>query len=394
MIRKSATRPIISSATTTNAADNDNSVGGGIHWCNASATSQGTFGSAVGGASTVFIGESPQSLATYSKKDIALTKRTRRQQQQQQQIQQQCREYETTCVRAQVWDVNVPQSEISSNNHHNDNYSSWNGNFSKNDSFVNSTSSITSSSPQQYNHPENIPSPLLPLLNRINGIILTCPCPSPPSFPSSSIPTTPLSISSQTFNNDNDGCNSISNNSVKSNVQNHNNGCCNGSYNGTSGVEWQELEVLEEQIARWMKFIHGHVGLNGDANSTNNNGGKNSSNSKNNSNNNKHPYKIFLMLTFADLAITHYSPNEWMKLSLKLEEICVKFGIYSWRMGTCVDSRGDNGAMDNSHLKQQQQQQQYGIFQQMARQQQQMMEEMEDSVEALFIDMILLYLDG
>ena len=105
------------------------------------------------------------------------------------------------------------------------------------------------------------------------------------------------------------------------------------------------------------------------------------------------------MLTFADLAITHYSPNEWMQLSLKLEQLCGKFGICSWRMGTCVDNRSssdDATFMDNLNEQQwQRQQRQYnGLLEQMARQQQQMMEEMEDSVEGLFIDMILLHLDG
>ena len=64
------------------------------------------------------------------------------------------------------------------------------------------------------------------------------------------------------------------------------------------------------------------------------------------------------MLTFADLAITHYSPNEWMQLSLKLEQLCGKFGICSWRMGTCVDNRSDLGdatLMDNLSKPQNQQ---------------------------------------
>jgi hypothetical protein len=121
-----------------------------------------------------------------------------------------------------------------------------------------------------------------------------------------------------------------------------------------------------------------------------------------------------------------------MKLSVKMEEICKKFGIHSWRMGTCVSSSNNNNAsggggssgggkseynnaanaddsdrnakeeeeMNNfisrsnqQQQQQQQQQHQYGLFQRMAIQQQRLLEDMEDSVEGTFIDMILLHLD-
>ena len=394
LIRKSAAaaRRTTTSTSGSNYAgtDNDNNSlngGGGIHWCNASATSQGTFGTvqSTTTTSTNFTSSASSSLATYSKKDIALTKSSSSI------SSSSSRRYETTCVRAQVWDVNVPQSAIENID---SNYS-WKNetNVSNNN---NSTSSVASSmQQQQYNPTENSISPLLlPLLNRINGIILTCPCPSPPSFSSSSnIPTTHHQETSNTTDDCSKSTNSIFNGG---NVHNH---------NGNSSGTWKELELLEVQIAKWMNFIHGHVGgengTRGDVSNNNNNYNHNN----NNNNNNNHPYKIFLMLTFADLAITHYSPNEWMQLSLKLEHICGKFGICSWRMGTCVDNRSDGGGlgdatlMDNLNEPQDQQQwqrqrRQYGLLEQMARQQQQMMEEMEDSVEGLFIDMILLHLDG
>ena len=47
----------------------------------------------------------------------------------------------------------------------------------------------------------------------------------------------------------------------------------------------------------------------------------------------------------------------------------------------------------NRQQQQRQQQQQYGLFQRMAIQQQRLLEDMEDSVEGTFIDMILLHLD-
>ena len=57
-----------------------------------------------------------------------------------------------------------------------------------------------------------------------------------------------------------------------------------------------------------------------------------------------------------------------------------------------------NNSISRSNQQQQQQQQQqhqygYGLFQRMAIQQQRLLEDMEDSVEGTFIDMILLHLD-
>ena len=252
LIRKSAAARRTTTSSSCSAADNDNNSinggggggGGGIHWCNASATSQGTFGTVQSTTTTNFTSASSSSLATYSKKDIALTKRSNSI------SSSSCRRYETTCVRAQVWDVNVPQSAIENID---SNYS-WKNGTNDVTNNNNSTSSVASSSmkqQQQYNHSEKSISPLLlPLLNRINGIILTCPCPSPPSFSSSSnVPTqsSQETNSSAGYDNNEDECskstNSISNGGIKSNSHNS---------NGT----WLELELLEVQIAKWMNFIH------------------------------------------------------------------------------------------------------------------------------------------
>ena len=395
LIRKSANQ---TNGSSTNSNNNSSS---GVHWCNASATSNGTFGSALGaslGPSSV----EPTSLAEYYKKDIALKKK-KRVKNNMQDTHHDDDDDETTCVRAQVWDINVPQSAIinnqgSSNNNISNNRNSPEDTLSSSNS-VNSTSSITSSPTatttlrqQQYNADNDLANlaPLLPLLKRINGIIITCQCPSPPSITIPSSTSSHASYHSQPSNKTNNG-------------------------------DWAELDLLEVQIENWVKFIKSHVALNGgeSGSSYNNGSGTNNKNSHD-------PYKIFVILTFADLAITEYSPKEWMRVSVKMEEICAKFGIYSWRMGTCVcsddcdvaddfncdssvgndgdDQDHDGGGAENNNkfiVKQQQQQQllqqqkrQYGLLQRMAQQQQQLMEEMEDSVEALFIDMILVHLDG
>eukprot|EP00985_Skeletonema_marinoi_P006592 scaffold2853_cov108-Skeletonema_marinoi.AAC.2 len=324
---------------------------------------------------------------------------------------------ETTCVRAQVWDINVPQSAIINNQGNNSNNISNNSNSPEDtlssSNSVNSTFSITSSptatntpQKQQHNNADNNLAnlaPLLPLLKRINGIIITCQCPSPTS---TTIPLPSSNTSHASYHSQ-----------PSSNKSNTNNG------------EWAELDLLEVQIANWVRFIKSHVALNGGGSGSSYNNGSGTPNSNNGSSSNNsssnNPYKVFVILTFADLAITEYSPKEWMRVSVKMEEICAKFGIYSWRMGTCVcsgdcdvaenyncdsSSVGNDGGGDRDHdgvgaennnnfiVKQQQQRQQqkrqYGLLQRIAQQQQQLMEEMEDSVEALFIDTILVHLDG
>lgn len=387
-----------------------------VHWCNASATSNGTFGSALGaslGPSSV-----EPTLAEYYKKDISL-KRSRKNNERNNN-QQQHDDDETTCVRAQVWDINVPQSAIISNQRGSNQNNSNSPEYISSSNSVNSTSSLMSSSPtmtqpQDYynNNNDNLASlaPLLPLLKRINGIIIACQCPSPPSTTTTILPSS-SNASHTSYNSQ----------------TSHNNRRSNGVDNKTHHVEWAELDLLERQIANWINFIKSISSINGGANtsssnsdSSSNNNNNNGSSTTNSSNGNtsQYPYNIFVILTFADLAITEYSPKEWMKVSVKMEEICAKFGIHSWRMGTCVSSssgsgsssnnsvsndnnnnisssssnssgveKGDREAENNNVISTQQR-----LFQRMARQQQQIMEEMEDGVEASFIDLILLHLD-
>jgi len=355
-------------------AHHQNPDGGSIssvHWCNASATSNGTFGSALGaslGPSSV-----EPTLAEYYKKDITL-RRVRGKKQQ--------HDDETTCVRAQVWDINIPQSAIINNQRFHNNKSDSSEHISSSNS-INSTTSLMASSPtmsqaQHHNcNNNNLANltPLLPLLKRINGIIIACQCPSPPSstvlLPSSNSSHT--SYHSQTSHNVN--------------------------VNNSNQVEWAELDFLEVQIANWINFIKSISSINGSASTSS----SSEDGSSRNDNISQYPYKIFVILTFADLAVTEYSPKEWMRVSVKMEEICVKFGIHSWRMGTCVSSsetnnnsngvaKGNKESEENNLISKQQRQ--YGLFQRMARQQQQIMEEMEDGVETSFIDLILLHLDG
>ena len=357
-----------------------NSEGGVVQWCNASATSLGTFGSAVGASSSPGVtgGVETDALAEYYKKDIALK---------QQRVVMSGEESEdnTTCVRAQVWDVNVPQSALiingqGQNNGHgscNDHdfsperiQSSSNTINSTSSSYISSSSSPTIQSQQYSASSDNLANlaPLLPLLKRLNVIIIACQCPSPPL----STTTTQQQFSP-----------------VSSNASYHSQASRRITKNDQ--VEWVELDMLERQIELWIRFIHGNISMDGGAKSNGGSGG-NSSNSSND-NNSQTPYTIAIMLTFADLAITEYSPKEWMRLSVKMKEICDKFGIYSWRMGTCVSSSADLNNRSEKNNVANDESMQYGMFQRMAQQQQQMMEEAEDSVEGLFIDMILSHLD-
>ena len=405
LIRKSC-------ASNNNHHDNDNqgpfdgANGSVVQWCNASATSNGTFGSALGGPSC-FV---EQSLAEYHKKDISLKRRSRKKDRRRQRDDNNGDEDETTttCVRAQVWDINVPQAAIHINkNNSNDPTSSQDyitSCYSSNYSVSSKSSIMTYPYPQDHlknNHINNcldtnkLVTSLLPLLKRINGIIIACQCPLPPSS-SSILPSS--NVSHASYNS--------------SSIQSTSNIRSNAG-------EWAELDLLEKHIASWMDFINTNLNSNGAKKFGSGSSGYNNSS----------PYTIFVILTFADWAITEYSPKEWMRLSVKMEEICTKFKIHSWRMGTSVSSSGggdggsSGGSCENNDrsgignvekhmddeklaeteqkitketilLSKRQQRQHHGLFQRMARQQQDMMEEMEDSVEAAFIDMILLHLDS
>ncbi|KAL7459886.1 hypothetical protein ACHAWC_011735 [Mediolabrus comicus] len=397
-----------------------------VQWCNASATSNGTFGSALGasligpiGSSGGGASEHTATLAEYYKKDISLKRgggrRSRRNEEQQQQEDHAVNETTTTttCVRAQVWDINVPIPQPHFNSDNNDNNNHKND-LNNSPDYIKSTSSITTSQQQhsqQINNNNSVTNsllaPLLPLLKRINGIIIACQCPLPPTKSSSSS----LLYSSNASH------------------------ASHASYNTQSSIRsdsrgewyWEELDLLEGQIAHWIQFVRrgdggyslNGVGVNGAA--VNNDG---SNNKSRNNHSIQHHNTIIIILTYADIAITEYSPKEWMKLSVKMEEICKKFGIHSWRMGTCVSSSDNNNSSSggggkseydnaangddrnakekelnnfisrsNQQQQQQQQQHQYGLFQRMAIQQQRLLEDMEDSVEGTFIDMILLHLD-
>jgi hypothetical protein len=426
LTRKSASAAV-NNININGGGDNSSAVGGAndmtVQWCNASATSNGTFGSTLGASLIGPIGsnnsgggasEHTATLAEYYKKDISLKRggrRSRRNEQQQQEDQTST----TTCVRAQVWDVNVPiqqpqphfNSDDSNNNHKND--------LNNSPDYIKATSSITSQQINNNNNNNNgtnsLLAPLLPLLKRINGIIIACQCPLPP--------TTTTTKSSLLY-------------SSNASQTSYNSQSTRGTIRSSRGeMYWEELDALEGQIATWIQFVRGDcndvclngAGVKNDGNSNKyNNDSNNDRNNRSNSNNHStnHQNTIIIILTYADIAITEYSPKEWMKLSIKMEEICQKFGIHSWRMGTCVSSSSGDGSgggynnaandhgrnvkeeeMNNNSIsisksqqqQQQQQQIQHGLFERMAIQQQRLLEDMEDSVEGTFIDMILLHLD-
>jgi GTPase SAR1 family protein len=166
------------------------------------------------------------------------------------------------CIRVQCWDINIHRHHLSDQQTEPDNSSC-------------SHSIISESSPR---NSTNI-LPLLPLIKKMNGIIIVCRSPLSPSYTSHS---SNASFSSHTSN----------------------------TYS-----EWPELDSLEEQIRRWTSFLQRkEVDWEYQHNTA------------------------FVFLSCADLAIVDYSPREWMQLSVRMQDICEVCGIDSWNMGTCIDT--------------------------------------------------------
>ncbi|KAL7538795.1 hypothetical protein ACHAXR_012389 [Thalassiosira sp. AJA248-18] len=216
------------------------------------------------------------------------------------------------CVRVQLWDMNVHQHFTNQQN---------------NESDVHSIHSASSSLVPP-GHNTNI-APLLPLLKRINGMMIVYRCPLPPSS-------------------------SFSHSSNASYASHASNASCS---------EWPELDLLEQRIRQWTKYLRDQL----------------------NYEKQQRP-SIFVLLSCADLAIADYSPKQWMQLSVRMKDVCNNCEIDSWKMGTCMDNRSsdiDEGYSQNHQSK---------LLQRMMEQQRQMLEDMEDAIEASFIDMISMHL--
>jgi len=232
----------------------------------------------------------------------------------------------TVCIRVQCWDMNIQQSQYEQQQQIIDDLT---------DNDVQSVQSSTiTTSPRN----ANINASLLPLLKRINGLIIVCKCPLPPS-------------------------NNIS--STSSYVSYASNLSCKDD------SDWMELDLLEQEIKQWITFMKDHQEEEGT--------------------NNKQLNRplMYVVLSCADLAVAGYSPREWMQLSMRMQEICHNYGISSWKISTSMDTTSSS---DNGVEQQQQSLRQSKILQRMMTQQKQILEDMEDGIEASFIELISLYL--
>jgi len=231
----------------------------------------------------------------------------------------------TVCIRVQCWDMNIQQHD----------QQQIIDDLTTTDNDIQSIqSSIITTSPRN----ANVAS-LLPLLKRINGLIIVCRCPLPPSS------------------------NNVSSNasyvSYASNLS-----CKDDS-------DWMELDFLEQEIQQWITFMKDHQEEEG-------------------TNNKQHNRPlVYVVLSCADLAVVGYSPREWMQLSIRMQEICHNHGISSWKISTSMDTTSSS---DNGVEQQQQSLRQSKILQRMMTQQKQILEDMEDGIEASYIELISLYL--
>ena len=193
---------------------------------------------------------------------------------------------------------------------------------------IQSASSVMSPSPR-YNNMVNI-APLLPLLKRANGIMIVCRCPLPPI--------------------------NFSHSSNASYVSYASNATCS---------DWPELDALEQQIQKWATFLH----------------------QEEENQDKKQRQLLFVMLSCADLAVTGYSPRHWMALSVRMQDICKSNHIDSWKIGTCINTNSSDDNIDGEYSKQQSK-----LLQRMMIQQKQILEDMEDSIEAAFVDIISMHI--
>jgi len=253
-------------------------------------------------------------LADYHKKDVTIRHDN---DQHDIQIPQDQVKKSAVCIRVQCWDMNIQQQQYDQQ--------------ITDDLTDNDVQSVQSSTITTFPRNANITS-LLPLLMRINGLIIVCRCPLPPS-------------------------NNVSSNasyvSYASNLS-----CKDDS-------DWMELDFLEQEIQQWIGFMKDH---------------------QEEGTNNKQLNRplMYVVLTCADMAVVGYSPREWMQLSIRMQEICHNYGISSWKISTSMDTTSSS---DNEE-----QIRQSKILQRMMTQQKQILEDMEDGIEASFIELISMYL--
>ena len=215
------------------------------------------------------------------------------------------------CVRIQMWDMNLHYHFMGQD--------------------VSTTASIPSNASWSTNQPTADVSTLLPLVNKVDSIIVCCRCPHPPSSPSLSSSASIASLAS----------------------------------GNASSAEWPGLATIEESIEQWVRFL------------------------RNREYSPKRKQTLHVALTCADLVIGGYSPREWIQLSAKMQGLCELFNLASWRLCTCIsldDVFGEEAFCqysDPSSLSYSMQ-----VHQRLVEQQTQVLEDAEAAVERMFVDIM------
>ena len=163
---------------------------------------------------------------------------------------------------------------------------------------------------------------------------------------------------------------------------------------GASVIGWPELDSLQNQIRSYTSFLR-----DGNINDNIEQLRQQEQATKQQEKQRQQPI-IFLLLSCADLAAGEYSPRQYVKLSNRMDELCNECGVASWRMGTCIDTRNNDGCGSScidelsTTAQQRQRRSSLNLLQRMMKQQVHLMEDMEDAIEGIFVDMISQVLVG
>lgn len=277
------------------------------------------------------------------------------------------------CIRVQCWDMNIPPQFIHplpiqtpTPIHELDPYHC-------------DTQSVSSDlqTPIYNDHNNSIAESLLQLIKQVDGILIVCRCPPPPT----TITTSSLNPPHYVTNS--------SNASYVSHTTD-----VSSSGMGASVLGWPELDSLQNQIRSYTSFLR-----DGNINDNIEQLRQQEQATKQQEKRRQQPI-IYLLLSCADLAAGEYSPRQYVKLSNKMDELCNECGVASWRMGTCIDTRNNDGCGSSSidelstTAQQRQRRSSLNLLQRMMKQQLHLMEDMEDAIEGIFVDMIYQVLVG
>ena len=229
--------------------DNDNREKYGHGTTQSAAASYNSLGTTSLGTTTIGgYEEAGLALADYYKKDVTIWDQLNNSNENTNHHHDDDGEIKAICIRVQCWDINIellpPKQQQQPNS-------------------VLDDQSIASESSLRYCRKHSTSSnitPLLPLFNKMNGIIIACRCPLRPCYTSVS-----------------------SNVSLASIISN------------ASGSDWPDLDYVEEQIRSWSSFIHDDIiKVNND------------DKLQQQQQQQQQERTIFVILTCADLAIINY----------------------------------------------------------------------------------------